>query len=309
MAGEYSTYRAVNNPSEVDIANKGDFDHIVARVRNSGTKRKDKLLKLQICFGIVLQPSTIVRPPWKDAPVVKAPIIAIPKRVYNEETSPATTAKKPRTATTRLLEDEEKKREAEKGTLQEVITSIQLSIEFADRRNDQLKTKGKKKRRKTYHDNSSSPERPPLAQYAFQPPFWLSNAFPFQYQSMQQAPSLNYLQFNDQRESKSSPLRSGGKSTEELLFALKTFLCNTSTSATPSYNYAFRILIEEEYDIDMIKEITITEAKELNIKVGVLKTIKRQLSLFKKWYNQQNHMEEEPGEELDEDEEGEDEEK
>ncbi|KAH7410870.1 hypothetical protein BKA64DRAFT_366605 [Cadophora sp. MPI-SDFR-AT-0126] len=122
----YGTYGAVNNPSEVDIANEGDFDHVVARVRNSGTKGKDKLLKLQICFGIVLQPSTMVRPPWKDAPVVKAPIIAIPKRVYNEETSPATTAKKPRTATTRLLEDEEKKREAEKGTLQEVITSIQV---------------------------------------------------------------------------------------------------------------------------------------------------------------------------------------
>jgi hypothetical protein len=106
----------------------------------------------------------------------------------------------------------------------------------------------------------------------------------------------------------SSPLRSGGRSTEEVLFSFKTFLCNTSTSATLSYNYAFKILIEEEYDIDMIKEMTIADAKELNIKVGVLKKIKRQLQPFKKWYNQQNHVEEELEEELDEDEEGEDEE-
>jgi len=66
----------------------------------------------------------MVRPPWKDPSVIKAPIVAIPKRVFQEADEPT---KKPRTtATTRLLEEAEKSREAEKGTFKEILTSIQV---------------------------------------------------------------------------------------------------------------------------------------------------------------------------------------
>lgn len=54
------------------------------------------------------------RLPWKESLTPKPLVIAIPKRVFQEEES--YTVKKPRTAINRLLEEVEETREAEKGT-------------------------------------------------------------------------------------------------------------------------------------------------------------------------------------------------
>lgn len=76
-----------------------------------------------LCFGIVLTPQNMIRPPWKDLPVPKAPVIAIPRRAYGEKDEETT--KKPRTATVLLLEDTEKSREADKVIFKEILTAIQ----------------------------------------------------------------------------------------------------------------------------------------------------------------------------------------
>ncbi|KAG4428139.1 hypothetical protein IFR05_016379 [Cadophora sp. M221] len=232
----YGAYGPVGNPTEVDIGNEAEFKHVVARARNWGPKGKEKLLKLQICFGIVLFPLNMQRPPWKEPSAPKPPVIAIPKRVFQEEESH--TVKKPRTATNRLLEEVEKTREAEKGTFQSILTSIQVRwackvdscssstrfcwvnddkhyylsaedlrrwghdiqedltvldepsqlhrVRLSEERRERQKPKAKtkKKQRRTYHDESSSPEPQLAAQHTKKTVFWPSNPYPAMYQSM-----------------------------------------------------------------------------------------------------------------------------
>ena len=73
---------------------------------------------------------------------------------------------------------------------------------------------------------------------------------------------------------------------KEVLFALKSFLHNLSpplsTTITSYLDFTIKTFVEQEYDIDIVKETTITEAKELGIKASVLKTIQRNLKPFKK---------------------------
>ena len=71
-----------------------------------------------------------------------------------------------------------------------------------------------------------------------------------------------------------------------MLFTLKSFLHNLSpplsTTIASYLNFTIKTFVKQEYDVDIVKETTILEAKELRIKAGVLKTIQRNLKPFKK---------------------------
>ena len=103
----YASYGKVGDPTQPDIRDSEDFDMVLKRIRQRIWK--NKLLLLQICFGINETPQTINRPSIKELIPNKAIVQAIPKRAFAEPEDQgdisAKGGKKLRTsATTHLLE-------------------------------------------------------------------------------------------------------------------------------------------------------------------------------------------------------------
>ncbi|KAH9205230.1 hypothetical protein DL95DRAFT_417595 [Leptodontidium sp. 2 PMI_412] len=127
-----STIRIVINDPEVNGSTYKSIKRNVEQLADRGIVERvpmDLLGTLQrLILGMKLNSNTSslelgIGDLKKEPSAPKPPVIAIPKRVFQEEESH--TVKKPRTATNRLLKEVKKTHEAEKGTFQLILTSIQ----------------------------------------------------------------------------------------------------------------------------------------------------------------------------------------